>query len=100
MGRRRERRRQDDRTADRIAAALALIQQTDERWNGLARFLAHSGMDRDAELLDRLVARAERRELSDLPVCAGDHPLPCGLERLCTVGGAASYPRSLATNYR
>jgi hypothetical protein len=68
MGRQRERRRQDDRTADRIAAALALIQQTDERWNGLARFLAHSGMDRDAELLgvhpapllDRLAARPER----------------------------------------
>jgi hypothetical protein len=39
---------------------LALIRQTDERWHGPARFLAHSGMDRDAELLDRLAARAER----------------------------------------
>jgi hypothetical protein len=29
MGRRRERRRQDDRTADQIAAALAVIRQRD-----------------------------------------------------------------------
>ena len=35
-------------------------RQPDERWHGPARFLAHSGMDRDAELLDRLAARAER----------------------------------------
>ena len=62
MGLRRSRRRQEDnRTADRIAAALALIRQTDERWHGLAKFLAHTGMDRDAELLDRLAARASRR---------------------------------------
>ena len=61
MGRRRERRRQDDhRTADRIAAALALIRQTDERWYGLALWLSRAGMDRDVELLDRLAARAER----------------------------------------
>jgi hypothetical protein len=61
MGRRRDRRRQDDRTADRIAAALALIQQTDEQWHCLVRFLVHAGMDRDAELLDRLASRSERR---------------------------------------
>src|SRR3954447_8647606 len=61
MGMRPTRRRQDDhRMADRIAAALALIRQTDERWHGLARFLAHTGMDRDVELLDRLAAKAER----------------------------------------
>jgi len=60
MGRRRERRRQEDRTADRIAAALALIRQSDERRHGLTVWLSHSGMARDAELLDRLAARAER----------------------------------------
>jgi hypothetical protein len=51
MGRRRERRRQDDRTADRIAMALEMIRRSDERWHGLAKFLANTGMDRDAELL-------------------------------------------------
>jgi hypothetical protein len=61
-GRRRERRRQDDRTADRIAAALALIRKTDEHWHGLAVWLSRSGMDRDAELLDRRAARATRLE--------------------------------------
>jgi hypothetical protein len=54
------RRRCDDRTADRIVAALALIWQTEERWHGLAVWLSRSGMDRDVELLDRLTARAER----------------------------------------
>jgi hypothetical protein len=62
MGRRRERRRQDNPRSDRIAAALALIRQTDEHWHGLAVWLSHSGMDRDADLLDRLAARMERRE--------------------------------------
>src|SRR3954447_18824345 len=61
IGGRRERRRCDDRTADRIAAALALIRQTDEHWHGLAVWLSRSGMDRDAELLDRLAARAEQQ---------------------------------------
>jgi hypothetical protein len=60
IGGRRERRRCDDRTADRIAAALALIRQTDERWYGLALWLSRAGMDRDVELLDRLGARARR----------------------------------------
>ena len=46
-------RRQDVRTADQIAAALALIRQSDERWHGLTVWLSHGGMDRDAELLDR-----------------------------------------------
>jgi len=55
-------RRRDDQTADQIAAALALIRQSDERRHGLAVWLLHSGMDRDAELLDRLAARAERME--------------------------------------
>src|SRR4051812_14760509 len=41
IGGRRERRRCDDRTADRIAAALALIRQTDEHWHGLAIALWH-----------------------------------------------------------
>jgi hypothetical protein len=59
-------RRQDVRTADQIAAALALIRQSDERWHGLTVWLSHSGMDRDAELLDRLAARAELwRNLGD-----------------------------------
>jgi hypothetical protein len=62
MGRRRERRKQDDRTPDRIEAALALIRQSNERWHGLAVWLAHTGMDRDADLLDRLAARAARME--------------------------------------
>jgi hypothetical protein len=65
MGRRRERRRQDNPTADQIAAALALIRQTDERWHGLAKFLAHTGLDRDADLLDRLAARAARMERAE-----------------------------------
>jgi hypothetical protein len=61
MGLRPSRRRHEDhRTADRIAAALALIRQTDERWHGLAKFLANSGMDRDSDLLDRLAKRATR----------------------------------------
>ena len=63
MGRRRERRRQDNPTADQIA--LALIRQTDERWHGLAKFLAHTGLDRDADLLDRLAARAARMERAE-----------------------------------
>jgi hypothetical protein len=63
MGMRPTRRRQEDhRAADRIAAALALIRQTDERWHGLAVWLSRSGLDRDAELLDRLAARAARME--------------------------------------
>ena len=49
-----------DRTADRIAAALALIRQTDERWHGLAVLAVTRGMDRDSDLLDRLAARARR----------------------------------------
>jgi hypothetical protein len=61
MGLRPSRRRQDDhRTADRIAAALALIRQTDERWHGLAVWLSRAGMDRDSDLLDRLASRAKR----------------------------------------
>jgi hypothetical protein len=58
-------RRQDVRTADQIAAALALIRQSDERWHGLTVWLSHSGMDRDAELLDRLAVRAARTERDD-----------------------------------
>ena len=54
-------RRQDVRTVDQIAGGLALIRQSDERWHGLTVWLSHSGMDRDAELLDRLAARASRR---------------------------------------
>jgi len=65
MGRRREWRRQENPTADRIAAALALIRQTDESWHGLAVWLSRSGMDRDAELLDRLAARAARMERTE-----------------------------------
>lgn len=61
MGMRPTRRRQDDhRTADRIAAALALIRQTDERWHGLAVWLSRAGMDRDSDLLDKLASRARR----------------------------------------
>jgi hypothetical protein len=61
MGMRPTRRRWDDqRAADRIAAALALIRQTDERWHGLAVWLSRAGMDRDSDLLDRLAARAKR----------------------------------------
>jgi hypothetical protein len=55
-------RRQDVRTADQIATALALIRQSDERRHGLAVWLSHSGMDRDPDLLDRLAARAARME--------------------------------------
>jgi hypothetical protein len=62
MGRRRERRKQDDRAMDRIAMALEMIRRSDEHWHGLAVWLSRSGMDRDAELLDRLAARAARME--------------------------------------
>ena len=41
-----------------------MIRQSDERWHGLTVWLSHSGMDRDAELLDRLAARASRRRES------------------------------------
>jgi hypothetical protein len=41
---------------------LALIRQSDERWHGLAVWRSRSGMDRDAELLDQLAARAARME--------------------------------------
>jgi hypothetical protein len=62
MGMRPTRRRWDDqRAAERIAAALALIRQTDESWHGLAVWLSRAGMDRDADLLDRLAARAGRQ---------------------------------------
>jgi hypothetical protein len=65
MGMRPTRRRQDDhRTADQIAAVLALIRQTDKSWHGLAAWLSRSGMDRDAELLDCLAARTEPRYVS------------------------------------
>jgi hypothetical protein len=61
MGLRPTRRRLDDnRTADRIAMALEVIRQTDERWHGLAVWLSRAGMDRDEELVRRLAARAER----------------------------------------
>ena len=36
-----------------------MIRQSDERWHGLAAWLSHSGMARDAELLDQL-AQDER----------------------------------------
>ena len=67
MGRRRERPRNADRehhrnaAATRIAAALEVIRLSDERWHGLAIWLSRSGMDRDAELLDRLAARSEQQ---------------------------------------
>jgi hypothetical protein len=52
MALRSTRRRWDaDRSADRIAMALEAIRQTDERWHGLAKFLAHTGLDRDEELV-------------------------------------------------
>src|SRR6185295_2496814 len=38
------------------------LWRSDEHWHGLAVWLSHSGMDRDAELLDRLAARAARVE--------------------------------------
>jgi hypothetical protein len=41
--------------------ALEMIRRSDEHWHGLAVWLSRSGMDRDAELLDRLAARAKRR---------------------------------------
>jgi hypothetical protein len=41
---------------------LALIRRSDEHWHGLTVWLSHSGMDQDADLLDRLAPRMERRE--------------------------------------
>jgi hypothetical protein len=61
MGLRPTRRRlDDDRAADRTAMARALIQEADGRLHGLARCLAHAGLDRDEELVRRMAARAER----------------------------------------
>jgi hypothetical protein len=40
--------------------ALEMIRRSDEHWHGLAVWLSRSGMDRDAELFDRLANRAER----------------------------------------
>jgi hypothetical protein len=42
--------------------ALEMIRRSDEHWHGLAVWLSRSGMDRDAELLDRLARRAARME--------------------------------------
>jgi hypothetical protein len=79
MGLRRSRRRHEDsRTADRIAAALALIRQSDERWHGLAVWLSRSGMAQDADLLDRRRGRpgwksrngtGPRRGPAGVPIC-------------------------------
>jgi hypothetical protein len=44
---------------------LALIRRSDEHWHGLAVWLSRSGMDRDAELLDRLAARSEQQARRD-----------------------------------
>jgi hypothetical protein len=78
MGLRRSRRRYDDhRTADRIAMALEMIRRSDEHWHGLAVWLSRSGMDRDAELLDKLAARAEqqaRRERYRAEAMTGRRP--------------------------
>jgi hypothetical protein len=63
--------------ADKIAMALEVIRQTDERWHGLAKFLARSGMDKDEELLRRLAARAERMDR----------------QRRCRAGGRNDEPR-------
>jgi len=53
MGSRRERRRQDDQTAHRIVMARVLIQEVDERWHGLARYLSNSGLDHNDDLIAR-----------------------------------------------
>jgi hypothetical protein len=61
MGMRRARRRWETPAEAKIAMARMLIEEADRRWHGLARFLERSGMDRDAELVGRLAARAERQ---------------------------------------
>jgi hypothetical protein len=38
-----------------------MIEAADQHLHGIATFLERTGMDRDADLLDRLAARAERR---------------------------------------
>jgi hypothetical protein len=53
-------RQQDDRTADRIAMAMTLIEEVDQRWTGLARHLSNSGMDHNDDLIARLARRQER----------------------------------------
>jgi hypothetical protein len=57
------RHRQEGRaqTEAKLAMARTLIVEADQRWHGLARFLEHSGMDQNAELVGRLAARADRR---------------------------------------
>jgi hypothetical protein len=65
MGRRRERRRWDDRAMDRIAMARVLIEEVDERWHGLARYLSNSGMDHNDDLIARLAKRQNRREMQE-----------------------------------
>jgi hypothetical protein len=37
-----------------------LIEEADQRWHGMARFLEQTGMDHNVELVGRLAHRAER----------------------------------------
>jgi hypothetical protein len=54
------RRRQENRAqaTAKLALARPLIVEADQRWHGMARFLEHSGMDHNAELVGRLARRA------------------------------------------
>jgi hypothetical protein len=49
------RRRQESRAwaEAKLAAAKALIAEADQRWHGMAAFLARTGMDHNAELVGR-----------------------------------------------
>jgi hypothetical protein len=78
VSRRRERRRQDARTADRIAMALALLRQSDERRHGLAVAQRHGPRPRSA----RQVGGAGRPATEFLASPTRRRPLPLPLLRV------------------
>lgn len=61
MGMRQLKRRFGPQAMAKLAQARAMIEEADQRWHGMARFLERSGMDHNAELVGRLAHRAERR---------------------------------------
>jgi hypothetical protein len=42
--------------------AMTLIEEVDQRWTGLARYLSNNGMDHNDDLTARLARRRERQE--------------------------------------
>ena len=77
MGLRRTRRRWDaHRASDKVAMAMTLIEEVDQRWAGLARYLSNSGMDRDDDLITRLANRARRERYRAEAIASRRHQKP------------------------